>query len=150
MSTRILSLAVICLCLGSCIGTKKLVIRTEPEGAEITINGKLQEGKTTPMVLEISQKKDLGIVATKPGYETAARTLYTHPGWWSSLMWTKSDPRAQYIEEDEVTLRLKKIPTAEGYRVSEIPPFRSGAQQPAAGHPSKAPALRPVPKELLQ
>lgn len=131
--------------LVSCIGTKEFTIRTLPEGAEIAINGEKQEGKT-PMTLVISQEKDLGIVATKPGYEATAHTVYTQSSWFQALLWTKSDPRAQYISEDEVTIQMKKIPTPEGYRPSTIPEYTGGA---GATAPGAVPALRAIPKDLL-
>ena len=134
----------VCVALVSCIGTKKFTIITQPEGDDIYINGVHQKG-STPMTLEISQKKDLGIVASKPGYETAAHTVRTQSTWWLSLLWTKDDPRARYIEEDEVTLTLKKIPSIDGYRPTELPPYTGGSSGYTA---PKAPELRPMPTDL--
>lgn len=142
-------LVAVCLCLVSCIGTKKFTIHTQPEGASISINGKAQSGET-PMVLEISQEKDLGIVASKPGYETAAHTVTTRSNWWLSLLWTKNDPRAQYIEENEVTIPMKKIPTAAGFRASAMPTYTGGGgyTTPKTSAP-EVPELRPMPQDLL-
>ena len=131
-------------CLVSCIGTKEFTIRTEPEGAQIAINGVPQPGKT-PLTLEVSQEKDLGIVATKPGYETAAHTVPTRTSWWQALLWTESDPRAQYIEEDEVTIKLDKIPSLQDYRPSKLPVYDGGGGVTAP----QAPALRPMPENLM-
>lgn len=142
MKARFILLTAVCLGLVSCIGDKNLRIYTEPEGASITINGKSYTG-STPMEIRISQKKDLAIVATKPNYQTAAYTLTTKPGFWSSLVWTKNDPRAQYIEENEVTLRLQPIPSSQGYRPQMIP--ENQAQRKAMSPP----ALRPMPKGLV-
>ena len=137
--------AAVCLCFASCVGTKKFTIHTQPEGALVAINGVPQEGKT-PMTLEIKQEKDLGIVADKPGYESAAHTVSTRTNWWLSLLWTKSDPRAQYIEEDEVTIPLKKIPSADDFRPSAMPPYTGGGGRTA---PAEVPALRPMPAGLM-
>lgn len=130
------------------MGTKSLIIRTDPPGADLTLNGVPLKDKS-PIKLKISQRKDLGIVASKPGYESAAHTLNTRTNWWLALLWTKNDPKAQYIEEDEVTLTLRKIPTAAGYRHSTLPPYTGGGgfTTPAASQ-SKPPELRPMPAEL--
>ena len=150
MKSRLISTAA-CCCLGlaACVGPKELLIRTEPENAEISINGKVIDGKT-PLKLTVRQEKDLGIVASKPGYETAAKTLHTRTNWWLSLLWTKNDPRAQYIEEDEVTITLKKIPTISGYTPSVMPPYTGGTYAaPKQAPASKAPELRDMPQDLV-
>ena len=137
------------LVLASCVGTKELTIRTQPEGANVCINGVMLHGKT-PLKLKVSQRKDLGIVASKPGYETAAKTLHTRSNWWLALLWTKSDPRAQYIEEDEVELTLARIPSVGGYKPSTMPPYTGdgGYTAPPQLPASKAPELRPMPADL--
>ena len=141
--------AVLCLFLAACVGDKKLTIYTQPEGAEVYVNGTLKRGKT-PMTLDISQKRDIGIVVSKEGYETAAKTLKTKSSWWLSLIWTKNDPRAQYIEEDEVSFTLNKIPTTANYKPSVIPPFvgGSGASARPKMSASEVPALRTLPSDL--
>ena len=131
------------LCVVSCVGTKKISIRTDPEGAEVCINGVPQEGKT-PMEVEVSQKKDLGIVVSKPGYESTAYTVSTRTNWWLSLLWTKSDPRARFIEEDEVMIPMRRIPTLGNFRNSSMPPYIG--ERPATSAP---PPLRPKPKDLV-
>lgn len=141
---RILPIAVMGLCLASCVGTKEFTIRTKPEGARIYLNGELQQGKT-PMTLTISQKKDLGIVASKPGYENAAYTVKTQQSWWLSLLWTKNDPRAQYIEENEVTIPMKRIPSAADYRPTSLPKYTGGGGLTTP----QAPSLRPLPDNLM-
>lgn len=135
------------LCVVSCVGSKEFTIHTHPEGAKISINGEPQPGET-PMTVKISQDKDLGIVATKPGYELAAKTITTRSSWWLSLLWTKHDPRAQYIEEDEARLELRKIPSAADFRPSAIPPYTGGGGATAPA--SAVPTLRPMPKQLLE
>ncbi len=130
------------LSLISCVGTKKITIRTEPRGAEVSINGVPQEGET-PMEVEVSQKKDLGIVVSKTGYESTAYTVPTRTNWWLSLLWTKSDPRARFIEEDEVTIPMQRIPTLSNFRASSMPPYTGGRMAPP-----EPPPLRPVPKDL--
>lgn len=149
MKSCLTTIAACCLGLVSCVGTKELTIRTLPEGADVCINGEVIQGKT-PMKIKVSQKKDLGIVASKAGYETAAKTLYTHSSWWLSLLWTKNDPRARYIEEDEVTLTLAKIPSAEGYKPSSLPPYTGGGgcTAPPRLPASQIPELRPMPQDL--
>lgn len=130
----------------SCVGTKEFTIHTSPEGAQICINGEPKPG-VTPMTLEISQEKDLGIVATKPGYESAACTVPTETSWWHALLWTKSDPRAQYIPEDEVTIPMRKIPSAEMYKPTPLPEYTGrGAVAPAA----EVPKLRELPQEVMR
>lgn len=125
----------------ACHSTKEFTIRTLPEGARVSINGKPVEGKT-PVTTTIRQDKDLGIIVEKPGYQLASQTVYTKSNWWLSLLWTEHDPRAQYIEEDEVTIPLKRIPTAAEYRPTPLPPYTGGA---AGGEKISAPALRPLP-----
>lgn len=146
MKTRLLTLASACA-LVSCIGTKEFTIRTQPEGAQISINGVPQEG-TTPMTLEIAQSKDLGIVASKPGYENAACTVVTQTSWWQSLLWTKSDPRSQYIEEDEVTIPMEKIPTPELFRPTKLPAYTGGGG--ATTPPPTVPKLGEIPAEIIR
>ncbi len=141
MKCRMLA-CVLGLILASCVGTKKLSIRTEPAGATVCING-VPQGSVTPMEVEVNQKKDLGIVVSKPGYESTAYTVATRTNWWLSLLWTKSDPRARFIEEDEVTIPMKRIPTLSNFRASSMPPYTGGRE--AAPAP---PPLRPMPKDL--
>jgi len=140
MKRKILFLAACSLCLSACIGSKDFTIRTLPEGAHVCINGKSYEGKT-PITLEIKQDKDLGIVVDKPGYETTSATVTTKTSWWVALLWTKSDPRAQYIEENEITIPMKKIPTVASYKPSVLPAWKD--EKPAKG--SALPPLRPLP-----
>lgn len=128
--------------LASCVGTKKLKINTQPEGAEVCINGVPQPGKT-PMDVEVEQQKDLGIVVSKPGYESTACTVPTRTNWWLSLLWTKNDPRARFIEEDEVNIPMTRIPSVTGFRASKLPEY-TGGRLPA----SAPPPLRPLPKNL--
>lgn len=137
-----------CVCLASCMGTKEISIYTEPDGATIYINGVPQKG-ATPMTVEVKQEKDLGIVACKPGYETAACTLRTQSKWWLALLWTKDDPRARFIEEDEVMLKLNKIPSPEGYRPGTLPPYTGGGGATTPTTTPKPPALRPMPADIV-
>lgn len=144
------TIAAMCMVLASCVGSKKFTIYTQPEGADVSVNGVLLKGKT-PVTLTVSQSKDLGIVASKPGYETAAYTVKTRSSWWLSLLWTKNDPKAQYIAEDEVRLSLKKIPLTQDYSPSVIPPYTGGGGRTAkpALPAMKAPELRPMPRNLV-
>lgn len=139
-----IGIVVVCAGLVSCVGTKELTIRTAPKGADITINGVPQEG-TTPMTVTISQKRALGIVASKVGYESAAYTVNTRSNWWLSLLWTRDDPRAQFIPEDEVNITLRRIPTAETFRAKTLPPYGAPLNNTASSQP---PALRAMPQNL--
>ncbi len=140
---RLLPAALLALALSSCYGTKELTIITEPDGAQIAINGKPYAGVKTPMTVTVAQDKDLGITAMKPGYEVATKTVQTQTSTWGAILWNKHDPRAQYIEEDEVVIPMKKIPTAASFTPTSIPgyqpPNRKGLQ-------SSAPELRPMPQ----
>ena len=129
--------------LASCIGTKELKVTSNPDGAEVVINGVKKPG-VTPMTLEVKQDKDLGIVVSKPGYQSAAKTLFTRTNFWLSLLWTNTDPRSQYIAEDEVDFTLEKIPTPSTYRPSAMEDYTGGGGYTTP----KPPALRPMPQEL--
>ncbi len=149
---RLLPATLLALSLASCYGTKDFTIRTEPEGATIAINGRPYEGRTTPMTVTIEQDKNLGITAMKPGYEVATRTVETKTSLWGAILWNKHDSRAQYIEEDEVTIPLQKIPTAANFTPSSIPGYQPPGSIPGYQPPasrglggSSAPALRSMP-----
>ncbi len=139
---RLLPAALLALALCSCYGTKDFTIITEPAGAQIAINGKKYEGLRTPMTVEIAQDKDLGITAVKSGYEVATATVPTKTSTWGAILWNKHDSRAQYIEEDEVTIPLKKIPSAAGFTPTSMP----GYQPPSGISDSAVPALRDMPQ----
>lgn len=126
--------------LVSCIGSKDFTIHTRPEGATVNINGKKQEG-VTPMTLRIKQDKDLGIVVRKPGYEGTSETVRTKTSMFQSLLWTSHDPRAQYIEEDEITIPLTPIAQPANFSPTRIPAYNN-PDQPT---PAKAPELRKMP-----
>ncbi|MBR5889017.1 MAG: PEGA domain-containing protein [Akkermansia sp.] len=135
-------LPVVSLLLVSCVGPKELSIDTAPEGAEITINGEYV-GKT-PLVTTIAQDKALGIVARKSGYEIGSETLVPTSSPFLSFVWTENDPKAKYIEEDSVTIPLKKIPTPSSYTPSIMPKYTGGGGSTSAALP-EVPALRPMP-----
>ena len=97
------------------------------------------------MIVTVNQKRALGIVASKSGYESSAYTVNTRSNWWLSLLWTKDDPRAQIIPEDEVDITLRRITTAETFRAKAMPPY--GAPLKNADE-SSPPALRALPKNL--
>ncbi len=129
------------VCLESCVGPKKILISTDPAGARVSINGVPQE-KVTPVEVTVDQSKDLGIVVEKDAYETATRVVYTRTNWWLSLLWTKTNPRARFIEENEVHIPLKKIPTVSTYVPTPLPPYGGEHARPAA------PPLRAMPNNL--
>ena len=137
---RPFALAVSCVLLASCAGQKQFTIRTTPvDGATVHINGQLIEG-TTPVTTEIKQDKDLGIVVEKPGYQVASATVYTATSWWRALLWTKNDPKARYIEENEVTIPMEKIRTISTYTPTTLPAFNPPARALEA-----APSLHAMP-----
>ncbi len=140
---RLLIASLLALPLVSCYGPKEFTIRTEPEGANIVINGKPCGGQKTPMTITIDQDKNLGITAMKPGYEVTTRTVETQTSTWGAILWNKHDSRAQYIEEDEITIPMKKISTAAGFRPSSMP----GYQPPSRALNEKdIPKLREMPE----
>ena len=136
--------AFVVLGLGSCYGTKELTIYTQPEGANVTINGKPIEGKT-PVTTTIEQDKDLGIVVDKPGYRIASTTVYTQSNWWLRLLWSESDPRSQFIEEDEIFVPMEKISSAAAFVPSSLPAY-TGQSAAAKRETRSAPPLRPMPE----
>ncbi len=142
MMTRLLPAALLALALSSCYGTKEFTIRTDPEGAQVAINGKpCKEGKT-PLTVTIPQDRDLGITVTKPGYEVATQTVPTQTSTWGAILWNSHDPRAQYIAADEITIPLKKIPSAATFTPTSMP----GYQPPTGISESSIPELRPMPE----
>lgn len=140
---RLLFLSCCAALLVSCAGTKDFTVRTAPTGADITINGKYV-GKS-PLTLEVEQTKTLGIVAHKDGYELGSATVPTKPNWFLSILWTKTDPKAQVLEKDSVHIDMKKIPTAADFKPVPLPAFAP----PSGTFPERereAPALRPMPE----
>lgn len=133
------------LLLASCVGKKDFTVNTYPQGAAITING--EPVGTSPVTTEIAQDKDLSILALKPGYEAASETVPTQTNTLLAIIWTKRDPYAQYIEPDEVTIPLKKIPTPASYTPTKLPAYRGAApaEMKAEQTPPEMPALRPLP-----
>ena len=143
MRTRFLIFTLVCAALASCAGKKPFTIRTVPvDGAVVHINGKLIEG-TTPVTTEIEQDKDLGIVVEKPGYNVGSATVRTRTSWWLSLLWTEDDPKARYIEEDEVTIPMEKVLPIPSYQPTKLPAF-----QPPAAAIQAAPTLHPLPEGI--
>lgn len=143
MMKRVLPLLACCVLLASCAGTKNFTVRTAPEGADISINGKYV-GKS-PLTLEVEQTKTLGIVAHKAGYELGSATVPTKSHWFLALLWTKNDPKAQVLTKDSVHIDMKKIPSAANFTPVPLPAFAP----PAGTFPereSEAPALRPMPQ----
>lgn len=115
--------------LVSCYGTKEFTIKTEPAGALITLNGK--EVGTSNLTMEIEQCQDLGIVAEKPGYQAAATTVETKVNPFLSFIWTDESPYARYIDEDEVTIPLRRLMTPETYRPTTLEPYTGGGGRTA-------------------
>ncbi len=148
---RLLILSSGLLLLSSCMGTKDLKITSAPEGANVRINGK--PVGVTPLTTEIAQDKDLGIVVQKPGYEASSRTLKTKNSFWLSLIWAKNDPKAQYIDEDEVYFVLRPIPTLSNYSPGTLPEYTGGSGRTGdmfkksgkQGADAAPPKLKPLP-----
>lgn len=121
---RILPLVAAAAFLASCqnMPPKDFTVHTKPEGARISINGK--DVGTSPVTTRVEQTGDLAIVAQKPGYELAATSIATKQGKLRSFLWTEWSSKAQYIEEDEVTLPLRRMEAPQDYKPAELPPFR--------------------------
>ncbi len=137
-----LSLSCLALLLVSCVGTKEFTVNTFPESADISINGQYV-GKS-PVTTEINQDKTLGIIAHKSGYEVASETISPVSSKFLSFIWTESDPKSKYIEEDSVSITMKKIQTASSYTPSTMPAYTGGGGSTSAAIP-EPPALRPMP-----
>lgn len=140
---KLLCLSVLSAALVSCVGTKDFTVNTFPEGADITINGDYV-GKS-PVTTEIEQDKTLGIVARKSGYQIGSETISPVTSRFLSFIWTESDPKSKYIEEDSVAITLKKIPTPATYTPSVMPKYTGGGGSTKASLP-EPPALRPLPE----
>ena len=138
-----LFLSAFALLLVSCVGTKQFTVNTAPEGAEISINGKYVGN--SPVTTEISQDKTLGIVAYKSGYEVTSATITPVTSKLLSFIWTESDPKSKYIEDDSVYISMKKIQTPESYTPSVMPAYTGGGGPTSAVLP-KVPELRPMPR----
>lgn len=121
---RPLAAALCLMTLAACTGTKDLTITSAPEGANVRINGK--PVGVTPVTTEVKQDKDLGIVVQKPGYEVASRTLKTKSNFWLGLIWAQNDPKALYIDEDEVYVVLRPIPSLTNYSPGTLPEYTGG------------------------
>lgn len=149
MRNKKLLLGIVCVSLASCVAQKQFTVNTTPQGATVTINGKSISGQT-PVTTKIRENKDLGIVVEKPGYQVGSATVSTKTSWWRSLLWTENDPRARYIEEDEITIPLVPLKNNATYTPTTLEPFRSPADTGSESsyrplNDSKAPALRDMP-----
>ena len=139
---KMLCLSVLSAALVSCVGTKDFSVSTFPEGADITINGEYV-GKS-PVTTTIEQDKTLGIVARKSGYEIGSETISPVTSRFLSFIWTESDPKSKYIEEDSVAITMRKIPSPSTYTPSVMPKYTGGGGSTKASLP-EPPALRPMP-----
>ena len=139
---KMLCLSVLSAALVSCVGTKDFTVTTFPEGADITINGEYV-GKS-PVTTTIEQDKTLGIVARKSGYEIGSETISPVTSRFLSFIWTESDPKSKFIEEDSVAITMRKIPSPSTYTPSVMPKYTGGGGSTKASLP-EPPALRPMP-----
>jgi len=123
MQRSLLNLTLCSILLISCSqGMKDFTILTNPSGADIYINGERAKG-LSPLTTEVNQSRDLAIVAIKPGYEVETKKISTETNFWKALIWTQKDPLAQYIEQDSVSITLKRIQSLKNYKPSKIPKF---------------------------
>ena len=139
---KMLCLSVLSAALLSCVGTKDFTVTTFPEGADITINGEYV-GKS-PVTTTIEQDKTLGIVARKSGYEIGSETISPVTSRFLSFIWTESDPKSKFIEEDSVAITMRKIPSPSTYTPIVMPKYTGGGGSTKASLP-EPPALRPMP-----
>ncbi len=127
---------------------KDILINTTPQGATIRINGEEKESKT-PFTTSVKQRENVAIVAEKTGYVTTTRNIEPATDTFLSVVWTKSDERTRYIEEDVINIPMKKIETPKLYKATELPAFNppfktySGEEDKSI---EEAPTLRPMPK----
>lgn len=134
----------------SCASKKEFTIITAPEGATVSINGVDMPG-TTPFTTKVSQRTDLGIVVSKPGYEVTSAKVETRTNFWLGLLWMRNDPRAQYIKENSVTIPMRRIPTISEYRPAPLPAYGTPSDQMKHSRElrplkeSDVPALRAMP-----
>lgn len=137
------------LSLAACSTTKDFTIITDPVGASVSINGKKIEGVATPATVEIDQTKNLAITVEKPGYQLDSEIIKTTTNWWRDLIWTEYSPYSRYIEEDEITISLKKIASPAAFKPTPLPPFNppsSKSSSKGTDASSLIPGLRPMPK----
>lgn len=142
MKCRVSALAFGVLLLAACSQPMDFEVLSNPRGAEITINGK--PVGVTPLVTKVAQDKNLAIVAYKPGYQAATKTIPTKTNWWRTLLWTKHDPKAQYIEEKSVSFQLTPISSSAAYTRSSMPAYTGGVKPQKAAN-AEVPSLRPMP-----
>lgn len=143
MSKKILLSSLAVLVLASCTQEfKNIAFNTLPEGATIYINGKEQLSKT-PFTAEVKQQAEVSVVAMKPGYRTANKTLTPETDTFCAIMWTKYDERARYLKEDEVTIPLEKLDTPREYKPSTLPAYQPPTR---SSEERKVPELRPMPE----
>lgn len=96
---------------------------------------KLRVGYSPCVFEDVPQGSDLTITAAKEGYQVKTLTIPAHAGAWSSLLWTKNDPRSRYLEwknergekvdlaEDGVEIHLEPVPNTQHYKPETILPF---------------------------
>ncbi|MFI3242971.1 MAG: PEGA domain-containing protein [Akkermansia sp.] len=148
MSKKLLLSSLCTLLAVSCTHEyKDLRINTSPQGANIRINGEEKASKT-PFTTSVMQRGNVAIVAEKPGYVTATRNIEPETDWFLRLVWTKTDERTRYIEEDEVTIPLKKIDDPKAYKPSALPAYipPPNANNTRDKSLEEPPTLRPMPK----
>ncbi len=119
----------------------------ESEGAAATPKEqKWRTGKSDCVFKDVSQDRDLTIVARKEGYEVTQVTIPAHAeplGWsllwskraWSNLIWSAYSPHSQYLiledaqhreidlTEEGVTIEMKPVSSGEHYKAAPLTPF---------------------------
>ena len=138
-----LCLSALSMLFVSCVGAKNFTIYTNPEGAEVYING--EPVGQSPVTTEIAQDKTLGITVRKEGYQVGSATISPMTSRFLSFIWTESDPKSKYIEEDSVHINMQEIQTSQSYTPSVMPRYTGGGGSTSAALP-EAPELRPMPK----
>lgn len=145
MNTKSFSLLAAAFLLTSCAGPVPFTVTSNPSGAEVTINGK-PCGRTPVTIPEMAQGKELAVVAYKPGYQAETVKVPVETGFWSALLWTSDDPKAQYLSKTRVHLNLHQLSSAPGGSRGTLPPLEAGPVRPQAPIKADIPALRPLPQ----
>lgn len=119
---------------------------TDPYTAQVAQENKLRTAHSQCVIPDVSQGRDLTIVARKEGYEVTSVTipakaepvgvsLLWSPRAWSSLIWSSTSPRAHYLvledenhqpidlEETGIIIPMKKLPESAEYTPEKLPDF---------------------------
>lgn len=129
-------------------GVELTLNRTEAGGTQISSETKPMTGVSDCVFENVSQERDLTIVARKEGYQVASVTIPAvseeisydflwSPKEWSNLLWSAFGSRSQYLKfEDEnhreidletegVTIELTPVSAGDSYKPTPLPPFEA-------------------------